>query len=97
MNRREFLRVSAVTTAVGTIASGSPGSTAQAAPAATTRTTMPAVTPAVLNAYSVEAHRRRLESIGVCERGVRKCMRKHLITSYLPGQCCYNLCGEYPS
>lgn len=45
--------------------------------------------------YTNSDHRRRLLNIGVCQRAVRKCLRKHLITSYLPGQCCYNL-GEYP-
>ena len=49
----------------------------------------------ILKSYSAEDHRRRLQNIGVCERGIRSSMRKHLITSYLPGQCCYNL-GEYP-
>ena len=31
----------------------------------------------------------------MAERAIRKCMRKHLVTNYLPGQCCFNL-GEYP-
>jgi len=42
-----------------------------------------------------EDHRRRLENISECNRGIRKCLRKHLITDYLPGQVAYNL-GEYP-
>lgn len=42
-----------------------------------------------------EGHRRRLENISECNRGIRKCLRKHLITDYLPGQVAYNL-GEYP-
>jgi len=49
-----------------------------------------------LCSYTAEDHRRRLENIGVCTKNIRKCMRKYLITSYLPGQCIYNLC-EYPS
>ena len=40
-------------------------------------------------------HRRALENIGRCHQPIRRCLRKHLITDYLPGQCCYNL-GEYP-
>jgi hypothetical protein len=52
--------------------------------------------PAILKSYSADDHRRRLENIGHCTRGIRKCMRTHLITNYLYGQCCYNL-GEYPS
>ena len=51
--------------------------------------------PAVLGEYTAADHRRRLENIGLATRGIRKCMRKHLVTDYLPGQCCYNL-GEYP-
>src|SRR5215471_9941647 len=49
----------------------------------------------VLSRYSEQEQRQRLENISACERSIRDCMRKHLITSYLPGQCTYNL-GEYP-
>jgi len=49
-----------------------------------------------LKSYTAEDHRRRLENIGCCQRAIRSCMRKHLITDYLPAQCCYNL-GEYPA
>lgn len=52
--------------------------------------------PAILRSYTAEDHRRRLQSIGFCEKAIRACMRKHLVTSYLPAQACYNL-GEYPS
>ncbi len=51
--------------------------------------------PAVLVSYTGEDHRRRFQNIALAERGVRTCLRKHLITDYLPGQCVYNL-GEYP-
>jgi hypothetical protein len=54
-----------------------------------------AQTPALLRSYTAGDHRRRLLNIAIGERGVRKCIRKHLIADYLPGQCCYNL-GEYP-
>ncbi len=46
--------------------------------------------------YTAAEHRRRLENIALCERGIRSCMRKHLIGDYLPGQAYYNL-GEYPA
>ena len=46
--------------------------------------------------FTAEDHRRRLQNIGIGTQKIRKCMRKHLITDYLPGQCVYNL-GEYPS
>ena len=55
----------------------------------------PTPTPAVLATYSADDHRRRLQNIAACEQEIASCLRKHLITSYLPGQCSYNL-GEYP-
>lgn len=50
----------------------------------------------IIKSYSIEDHRRRLLNIQAAERSVRQCMKKHLITNYLPGQVSYNL-GEYPS
>jgi hypothetical protein len=50
----------------------------------------------VLASYTAQDHRKRLESIRFCESAIRACLRKHLVTDYLPGQACYNL-GEYPS
>ncbi len=49
----------------------------------------------VLADYSAADHRRRLLNVRSAEQGIRTCLRKHLVGSYLPGQCCYNL-GEYP-
>lgn len=51
--------------------------------------------PAAILRYSAEEHRTRLENIGECEQSIRKCMRKHRITAYIPGQVAYHL-GEYP-
>src|SRR6266516_2624470 len=51
--------------------------------------------PRIMSSYTSEDHRRRLKNIATCERGIRKCMRKHLIIGYIPGQVSYNL-GEYP-
>ena len=50
----------------------------------------------ILKSWSAEDHRRRLLNIQACEKGIRKCLKKHLITNYLPGHVSYNL-GEYPS
>lgn len=50
----------------------------------------------IMRTWSAEDHRRRLLNIQTCERGIRKCLKKHLITNYLPGQVSYNM-GEYPS
>ena len=52
--------------------------------------------PAILRDFSADDHRRRLLNIRLCTQQIRTCLRKHLITDYLPGQCVYNL-GEYPS
>jgi hypothetical protein len=41
-------------------------------------------------------HKRRLENIAECHRSIRGCLRKHLITDYLPFHVVYNL-GEYPA
>lgn len=50
----------------------------------------------IVASYSADDHRNRLKNISFCHQAIRSCLRRHLITSYLPGQCCYNL-GEYPS
>jgi len=89
MHRRELFKAGIQ----GAVAAGLVSASGRAGAAATP----PKVhaTPAVLAAYTAEDHRRRLENIGICQRAIAKCLRKHLVTSYLPGQCCYNL-GEYP-
>ncbi len=92
MNRREFMKAGAGSTMVIGAAGGSCGGAASDGGAGATGAGR---TPAVLSGFTAADHRRRLENIARCERGVRTCMRKHLITSYLPGQCVYNL-GEYP-
>ena len=90
MDRRHFLRTSVGVAAAGSVLSGAlrPAKAAAAAPIAPSA-------PAVLTTYTADDQRRRLENVRIAEQGIRSCMRKHLVTSYLPGQCCYNL-GEYP-
>jgi len=90
MNRREFLRTGTQATLLGSAVSTS-RATAVAAEAPSRKPP----TPAVLADYTAEEQRRRLQNIALGERGVRACMRRHLITNYLPGHCVYNL-GEYP-
>jgi hypothetical protein len=51
--------------------------------------------PEILVGYHQDDHRRRLRNVEYCQRSVRRCLRQRLVTSYLPGQCSYNL-GEYP-
>jgi len=91
MNRREFLKTGTQAMLLGTVAA-----TGQSAVAAAGATKSAWLTPAVLKGYTPEDHRQRLQNIALGERGVRACMRKHLITDYLPGHCVYNL-GEYPA
>lgn len=92
MIRRDFLKFG-----VGGGVAGLAVTAAHGATSASVHETKPAYTPPeVLRSYTAEDHRRRLESVGFCERSIRRCMRKHLVTSYLPAQACYNL-GEYPS
>ncbi|MFA7005465.1 MAG: hypothetical protein WC429_15595 [Verrucomicrobiia bacterium] len=91
MNRREFFKTGTQAAMAGALSATGPGASAEAAPPKGA-----ALTPAVLKGYSAEEHRRRLQNVALGERGVRACMRKHLITDYLPGHCVYNL-GEYPA
>lgn len=50
----------------------------------------------IMKSYTAQDHRRRLLNIQAAERGIRKCLKRYLITNYLPGHVSYNL-GEYPS
>jgi hypothetical protein len=91
MKRREFLQTGL---GAGLLGVAGPAAPVLADPADGKRPASQAI-PAVLSTYTAEDHRRRLKSIAFCEQRIRRCMRKHLITDYLPGQCVYNL-GEYP-
>lgn len=90
MHRRDFLK-SGGQAVVG----GSLMSTLVEAGRAAESSSQQSGTPAILKQYSADDHRRRLANIGLCHSAVHSCLRKHLITNYLPAQCCYNL-GEYP-
>jgi hypothetical protein len=94
-NRRTFLRQGLTAGAAGWTLTNTP--VAKASPAPTQpAAAVPRVAPAVLSEYTAQTHRRRLENIRTCEQSIRNCLRKHLVTDYLPGQCSYNL-GEYPA
>ena len=90
MRRRDFLKTGASAAVVGAAvsASGRASLAAESLPRATDA-------PPIMKSYTAADHRRRLENIGLCHRSIRTCLRKHLVTEYLPGQCAYNL-GEYP-
>ena len=72
MNRREFLKAGAAATAVSAIVSPSPSLAADPATPHAAATS----SPAVLSTYAAEDHRRRLQNISLCERGVWKAMRE---------------------
>ncbi|NQT16169.1 MAG: hypothetical protein HQ582_25655, partial [Planctomycetes bacterium] len=96
MDRRAFFKTGAKAAAAGAAITIPTGSSQGAdAPAVKTTADDPG-TSVVMKDFSAEDHRRRMRNIGVCTKTIRKCMRKHLITDYLPAQCVYNL-GEYPS
>lgn len=89
MNRREFLKTGSGAGLLGTVMPAARLSASSAVQGATT------VPPPVLAGYTAEEHRRRLRHIALGEKGIRACLRAHLITDYLPGHCVYNI-GEYP-
>jgi hypothetical protein len=91
MDRRHFLGTGAAAAAAGTIFSGVPCHAAHRG----TAHGSPSAAPAIIQTYTDQDHRQRLENLRFCHQNIRAAMRKHLVTSYLPGQCCYNL-GEYP-
>lgn len=49
--------------------------------------------PKILQSYTAEDHRRRLECIAFGEKKVAGCVRKHLVTSYIPGHSLYSTKG----
>jgi hypothetical protein len=92
VDRRSFLKLGAQTAVAGSViatAGRAAGVDASARP-------QDARVASLLRDYTAEDHRRRLQNIAYCTESIRSCMRAHLVTDYLPGQCCYNL-GEYPS
>lgn len=82
----------------GRAAEASQGDTNHAAGAATggPAAERPSRPASLLRDYSEDDHRARLRNVAIGTKSIRRCLRHHLITDYLPAQCCYNL-GEYPS
>ena len=95
MDRRTFLKTGTGAAIAGGVA-GTAGTATVASALDVSRSAANANSHSLLRDYTAEDHRRRLENIAIGTGAIRSCMRKHLITDYLPGQCCYNL-GEYPS
>ena len=98
MDRREFFKTGVKAAAAGAAVSF-PASVAQAADTPQSITIAAKGDPdasVVMKDFTADDHRRRLQNIGICTKNIRNCMRKHLVTNYLPAQCVYNM-GEYPS
>ncbi|WP_437223100.1 hypothetical protein SH661x_003072 [Planctomicrobium sp. SH661] len=94
MQRREFLKLGACSTAaVAGVATTTKAMAASEGVSTSCPTAGPP--PGVASNYSAEQQRKRLQNIKIGNDSIRNCMRKHLVTNYLSGQCCYNL-GEYP-
>ena len=93
MQRRDFLMLG--TTTLSLAGSAAAMASSSTPPAAPVPAPAGAKVPPVLGSYTAGDHRRRLENIAHAQRHIRRCLGQHLVTSYLPGQCCYNL-GEYP-
>ena len=91
MRRRDFLKTGVGATVAGSAAAPGSGTRAAADPGP-----IPSPAAAIWKDYTAEDHRRRLANVQACRLAVRSCLRQHLVTSYLPGQCCYSL-GEYPA
>ena len=97
MNRRRFLKSGAIgALATPTMLAGSSRNACLASMGAGDEDAARTSRTSWLSQYSAEDHRQRLKNIALCEASIHDCMRKHLITDYLPGQCTYNL-GEYPA
>ena len=96
MHRRAFFRSSATTVAAAAAVSLPRSDVRATDTQPATATARPSGTPAILLSYTADDHRRRLSNVGICNRKIRQCLRRHLITDYLAGQCVYNM-GEYPS
>jgi len=92
MDRRQFLTAVSASSVLG---ASVPAVSEVVAGSAVSRSQTPGLRKSLIS-YTAKDHRRRLENISICERGIDLCLRKHLITSYLPGQAYYNL-GEYPA
>lgn len=95
MRRRTFLAsvpAAAGVAATTTTVDATPADAPIAAPAPAPAGAFPRPVPD----YSAADHRDRLRAIAHGTRSIRDCLRSHLVTNYLPGQCCYNL-GEYPA
>jgi len=71
-----------VASASSVLGAAVPAVSEAAAGLAVSRSQTPGLRKSLIS-YTAEDHRRRLENIGVCERGIETCLGRHLTTSYL--------------
>lgn len=91
MIRRDFLKAAATCSALY------PFGSFDAVASIDARSITSGYVPAqIMSSFTAADHRRRLLNIATCERDIRACLQKHLITEYIPGQVAYEA-GEYPN
>lgn len=86
MNRRHFLKQSVM----GGFLSGGSVVAGQNADKSSPKVP-PSSASMILTTYSHQDHRYRLANIRICEQGIFKCLRRHLITNYIPGHAVYEV------
>ncbi len=96
MERRKFFKTGTQAALIGGAALGIGGSEVNAAPVTHSGTAIkPNIdTPEILKSFTIADHRKRLESIAFAENRIAECMRKHLVTSYIPGHAVFTLSGS---
>ena len=98
MERRNFLKNGAQAAIIGVagVTLGFEGTEASAAPVTNSGPVIKSntETPEILKSYTIADHRKRLESIAFGEKRIAECVRKHLVTSYIPGHAVFALRGS---
>jgi len=99
MDRRNFLKNGAQAALIGfaVVTLGFEGTEASAAPGTNSGPVIKpnnAETPEILKSYTTADHRKRFESIAFGEKRIAECVRKHLVTSYIPGHAVFAMSGS---
>lgn len=94
MKRRNFFKIGTQAAAVGVIGTGFGFTPPAGNPEKKNSFCTSYDPPAVLATYKAEDHRARLESIAFAEGRISTAVRKHLVTSYIPGHAVYQPSGK---
>ena len=88
MERRKFFKIGALAALSGVVATK-----LSAAPKTNSKLSIKTKydSPEILISYTAADHRKRLESIAFAEQRITSCVRKHLVTSYIPGHAVFAL------